>query len=85
MHNKHTLECLRELPTTRIMIIIGLVVCLTCGLVGRCHEQQASKPQAHEENCNSRSTLRPLKVVTQEEAGYTDEEVEELYNSNTPR
>lgn len=85
MHKKHALECLREVPTTRIMVIIGLVVCLTCGLVGRCNEQQASKPQAQEENYRPRPTLRPLKAVTPEEAGYTAEEVEELYNSNTPR
>lgn len=83
MHKRHTIECLQEIPTTRIMVAIGLVVCLTCGLVGRCNEQQASKPQP--ENYTSRPTLRPLKAVTPEEAGYTAEEVEELYNSNTPR
>lgn len=85
MHKNHTIECLQEIPTTRIMVAIGLVVCLTCGLVGRCNEQQASKSQAPEETYNSRPTLRPLKAVTPEEAGYTPEEVEELYNSNTPR
>lgn len=85
MHKKYALECLREVPTTRIMIIIGLVVCLTCGLVGRCHEQQTSKSQAQEENYSHRPTIHPLKVVTPEEAGYTAEEVEELYSSNTPR
>lgn len=85
MQNKHTIECLREIPTTRIMVLIGLVVCFTCGLVGRCNTQQASKSQAQEENYSHRPTIHPLKVVTPEEAGYTDEEVEELYNSNTPR
>jgi hypothetical protein len=83
MQNKHTIECLREIPTTRIMVLIGLVVCFTCGLVGRCNSQQASKSQ--EENYNSRPTLHQPQVVTQKEAGYTAEEVEELYNSNTPR
>ena len=85
MHKKHTLEHLREIPTTRIMVLIGLIVCFTCGLVGRCNEQQASKAQAQEENYRPRPTLHPLKVVTPEEAGYTAEEVKELYNSNTPR
>jgi hypothetical protein len=69
MHNKHTIECLREIPTTRITVLIGLVVCFTCGLVGRCNNQQASKSQ---------------KTVTQEESGYTADEAEELYNNNTP-
>ncbi len=85
MHNKHKLEYLREIPTTRIMVLIGLVVCFTCGLVGRCNERQASKPQVQEENYNSRPTSRPLEVVTPEEAGYTEEEVNKIYNSNTPR
>ena len=85
MRNKHTIECLREIPTTRIMVLIGLVVCFTCGLVGRCNDQQAIKSQAQEETYSHRPTLQPLKAVTPEEAGYTEAEVNELYNSNTPR
>lgn len=85
MHKKHTIEWLQEIPSTRILLIIGFGIGFTCGLVGRCNEQQASKSQELEETYNSRPTLRPLKAVTPEEAGYTAEEVEELYNSNTPR
>ena len=75
--------------TAAIRVSVGVAAMVTCLVFGmsydyyRLHNSTVKPTPAP--GYEVRPSLRQLQVVSPEEAGYTEEEVNEIYNSNTPR
>lgn len=75
--------------TAAIKVSVGVAAIATCLVFGmsydyyRLHNNTIKPTPAP--GYEARPTLQPLQVVSPEEAGYTEEELNKIYNSNTPR